>query len=230
MDIVYFVKDTERNEELRYSLRSIEWNFPHRYVWFIGGKPDALNPDIYLPVPQTAKTKWGNTNLLMKAACSCGEISDSFVLFNDDFFIMNPVESLPYYTNGLLADRIYELLCQRPNASAYTKRLQAMKAMLEERGYPTVNYDLHFPMVISKSEMIETFIEFPGGEMWRSLYGNHHKKPCVQTDDCKVYRMDRVPPDDTRFISTTDAVFQFGSVGAYIRQRFPEPSRFEVRT
>lgn len=31
-DIVYFVKDSESNEELRYSLRSLV-NFPHRDVW-----------------------------------------------------------------------------------------------------------------------------------------------------------------------------------------------------
>ena len=36
-DIVYFVKDTDTNEELRYSLRSLA-NFPHGKVWFYGGR------------------------------------------------------------------------------------------------------------------------------------------------------------------------------------------------
>lgn len=35
-DIVYFVKESESNEELRYSLRSLK-NFPRRKVWFYGG-------------------------------------------------------------------------------------------------------------------------------------------------------------------------------------------------
>jgi hypothetical protein len=38
-DIVYFVKDTQDNEELRYSLRSLS-NFPHRkeIIMGCGGK------------------------------------------------------------------------------------------------------------------------------------------------------------------------------------------------
>ena len=42
-DIVYIIKDDLPTTELKYSLRSVEANFPHRLVWFVGGKPDKLN-------------------------------------------------------------------------------------------------------------------------------------------------------------------------------------------
>lgn len=43
-DIVYFVKESAKNEELRYSLRSLK-NFPHGRVWFYGYCPSFLKPD-----------------------------------------------------------------------------------------------------------------------------------------------------------------------------------------
>ena len=98
LDIVYFVKDSPENEELKYSLRSVEKNFPHKHVWFIGGKPKSLEPDKWLPVKQNQVTKWANTSMLLRSACENPEISDDFVLFNDDFFILYPVEDLPYYS------------------------------------------------------------------------------------------------------------------------------------
>ena len=49
-DIVYFVKNTEENEELVYSLRSVEKNFPYNRVWFFGGCPNGLKPDVHIPV------------------------------------------------------------------------------------------------------------------------------------------------------------------------------------
>ncbi len=62
LDIVYFVKESAQNEELRYSLRSVEKNFPHRNVWFVGGKPKGLTPDKWHAVNQDRETKWGNTS------------------------------------------------------------------------------------------------------------------------------------------------------------------------
>ena len=52
-DIVFVLKDKLDTEELRYSLRSIEKNFPHRYVWFVGGQPEGFKPDRALPHKQS---------------------------------------------------------------------------------------------------------------------------------------------------------------------------------
>ena len=231
MDIVYFVKDEPTNEELRYSLRSVEKNFPHRKVWFYGGCPDDLQPDRWAHIKQNARSKWGNTSGLLRNACTNEEISANFVLFNDDFFVMKPVSSLPYYSDGSLEDRIKELWTRHPSGSVYTTRMQlTMKALVLSQ-LPTENYAMHMPMIINRHEMQETFKKFPDGEMWRSLYGNHHHKPVEYMKDCKIYDRDEEPLADTLFLSTTDASFLYGKVGECIREKFPEPSRFEeVRT
>ena len=109
LDIVYFVKDTSLNDELLYSLRTVEKNFPHNRVWFIGGCPYNLKPDKYIKVEQDKDTKWANTNVLMRVACENSEITDDFVLFNDDFFVMSPVNELPYYYDDTLGKRVDKL-------------------------------------------------------------------------------------------------------------------------
>ena len=45
LDVVYVLKSNIDPEELRYSLRSVEKNFPHRYVWFVGSQPEGFKPD-----------------------------------------------------------------------------------------------------------------------------------------------------------------------------------------
>ena len=227
MDIVYFVKDEPINEELRYSLRSVEKNFPHRRVWFYGGCPDDLQPDRWAHIKQNARSKWGNTSGLLRNACANEGISENFVLFNDDFFVMKPINSLPYYSDGSLEKRIKELWTRNPGGSVYITRMQLTKKMLTQEQCPTENYAMHMPMIINRREMQETFKKFPDGEMWRSLYGNHHRKPVEYMKDCKIHSRDEMPPTDTPFLSTTDASFLYGKVGEYIREKFQTPSRFE---
>ncbi len=228
LDIIYFVKDSAVNEELRYSLRSVEQNFPHRYVWFIGGKPAGLRPDKYIYVQQNKKTKWDNTSELFKAACINSEISDDFVLFNDDFFVMHPVNNLPYYSDGVLYQKIYKLKAKYGRNSEYSLRLQATKDLLECMNLPTISYAIHYPIIINKVEMLETFGAFPAGLMWRSLYGNYQHKSFQLVQDCKIY-LNHVQPDiSSNYLSTCDSSFRNGVVGQHIRSRFQEKCKYEV--
>ena len=227
LDIVYFVKDTEINEELKYSLRSIDKNFPHRSVVFVGGKPDNLTPDRWIHVKQNKETKWDNTSLLMRTTCLDEDISDSFVLFNDDFFVMKPIEYLPYYSDGFIRNRILSLKIRHHKETKYSKRLQQTIDLLESKNLPTISYAVHFPMIINKREMLETFEEFPEGLMWRSLYGNHHKKPVTYTPDCKIYDYSRVPDNNSSYLSTSDKSFRLGLVGTHVREKFLVRCKYE---
>ena len=228
MDIVYFVKESATNEELRYSLRSVDKNFPHRHVWFIGGKPSGLEPDRWIHLVQNQSTKWDNTSMLLKTACKTPEVSDEFVLFNDDFFVMKPVDSLPYYSDGTIERRVKQLQSKYNRDSSYSSRLQQTAKMLKESGFPTISYAVHFPIIINKAEMLQTFERFPNGLMWRSIYGNHHRKPAVTVQDCKINDLNRAPSKEAVFLSTQDVTFRSGSVGRYIRSSFLDKCKYEM--
>ncbi len=45
-DVVYVVRPGDKNEELRYSIRSVIANLPHRKVWIAGYKPTWLSDDL----------------------------------------------------------------------------------------------------------------------------------------------------------------------------------------
>ena len=90
-DIVYFVKESRENEELRYSLRTLK-NFHHRKVFFYGGCPDGLVPDQHIHVRQNQPTKWQKVQMMLKLACNNPHITANFWLFNDDFFVMQEVK------------------------------------------------------------------------------------------------------------------------------------------
>lgn len=229
MDIVYFVKESATNEELRYSLRSVDKNFPHRHVWFIGGKPFGLNPDRWIHLVQNQSTKWDNTSMLFKTACKTPEISEDFVLFNDDFFVMKPVNCMPYYSDGTIARRVQQLQKKYNKDSSYSKRLTDTIRLLESAGFPTISYAVHYPIIINKKEMLETFERFPSGLMWRSIYGNHHKKPVVTVKDCKINEVNRTPSSEAVFLSTQDATFKSGIAGRYIRANFPDKCKYETQ-
>ena len=60
MDLVYIVKNSEVNEDLRYSLRSVAKFVPHDKIWIVGYKPSWVQNVEYLPVPQNLGSKWKN--------------------------------------------------------------------------------------------------------------------------------------------------------------------------
>jgi hypothetical protein len=60
-DLVYVVREGDRNNELRHSLRSVVANVPHRLVWIAGYKPGWVSDLVgYIPMAQRG-TKWQNS-------------------------------------------------------------------------------------------------------------------------------------------------------------------------
>ena len=82
-DIIYILKDNITTDELKYSLRSVEANFPHRYVFFVGGQPKGLRPDIAVKHQQIGDSKWAMIKSSLWKAVNTAELSEDFFLFND---------------------------------------------------------------------------------------------------------------------------------------------------
>lgn len=226
-DIIYILKDNIDPEELRYSLRSVEKNFPHNKVWFIGGKPKGFNPDGAIYHQQSGPTKWDQIKSSMWKAIECDEITQEFFLFNDDFFVMKPFKGkFVNYVDKELEDRIDELH-KGLGMTAYCRTL--FKAMNELRALklPEHNFEVHLPMLVDKTGMAAALRRISSPQM-RSAYGNVNLVPTVQHKDVKVYDLEKVP-EDPDYLSTNDETFREGAVGKFIRESFPKPSRFEVR-
>lgn len=222
-DIVYFVKDTKVNEELRYSLRSLK-NFPHAKVWFYGGCPKGLEPDRHIFVDQDQPTKWENIFKMFKMVCYNNEISDNFWLFNDDFFIMKPVKDGPNYYEGNLYKRVVTLEDTHKGITPYSQQLRYTLMDLESMGCSTINYAVHTPILINREKGRE-LCNIINGPMIRCVYGNYFKIGGTNHRDVKIDSIYKEYKNED-YLSTNDKSFK-GIVGEQIKKRFAKPCQYE---
>ena len=233
-DIVYFLKQSPTNEELRYSLRSVEKNWQYNDVWFYGGCPNGLKPDHHVPLSQTASSKWQRVRNMIYEACKNDNITEDFWLFNDDFFILKPKsENMPPQYNRTLEDRIEKIEKRHGGIpDEYTNRLRHLVKTLKSVSKPTLDYAVHKPILINRKRMLEVLESFPDEPMVRALYGNYWKIGGVSNHDMKIkilnYPKMTLVMRDWDFLSTSDSSFENGNVGKYIKDKFDIKSRFEI--
>lgn len=231
LDVVYIVKPTTRNEELRYSVRSVVKNFPYRNIIFVSGCPEDMSPDGYIPIAQHGSNKWKRTTTTLHNVCLDSSITEDFWLFNDDFFVMKQIKKLDPIYHGTLEDRVKEIKKGTGNMGMYAFRLKQTALVLKSKGYSTYNYAVHIPMLVNKHKALETMLQFPNEYMFRSLYGNYCSVGGRNQKDVKVNIIrgkEQKWDKRRRFLSTSNDSFSNGTVGVYIRTCFTEPSPYEI--
>lgn len=224
-DIVYFVKDSESNEELRYSLRSLK-NFPHKNVWFYGGCPKGFKPDRYVYVKQDKDNKWQNISTMLDMACVNRHISKNFWLFNDDFFVMEKIEHPKNYYRGDLYKRIVQLE-DKTGITPYSQLLRDCAKECESLGIECPkDFSLHIPIRINKEKMLNlrNMTEFEG---FRSLYGSYCIKTKDKMNDCKITSLTKEYKGGC-YLSTDERSFEYGLVGRQIRKMFQDKCKYEL--
>lgn len=224
MDVVYINRPGDDNEELRYSLRSLR-NLPHGKVFVSGYCPVWVQGvEVISQERMRDKQTSALTNLI--AALNCNEVSDPFVIFNDDFFVMQPLEEVPLLHLGDL-----DAFIEEHGQSTYRKAMEATRDRLAqtETG-PFLSWESHAPMVIEKLGMQLALSIGQGihGMHNRTMYGNLMGLVGKQSHDFKVYRTSKGNEyKGWPFVSTSDRTFVYHPVGRYIREAFPDPSPYE---
>lgn len=227
-DIVYILKAGTQPDELRYSLRSVDSNLEHRKVWFYGDKPKGLVPDEYVKHDQTGGTKWERVRSSLIEICKNDDITKQFWLFNDDFYVMQPVDKQFAYHRGLLHDHILDVEYRHGSAqTAYTRMLRKCEEQLKAAGLTTLDYAIHVPMLIDRAKMLDVLEMFPRCPMFRSLYGNYAKVGGEFIKDCKTVDANKIIDKDAPFFSTSNKSFA-GKVQKQIAERFPDVCRYEA--
>lgn len=214
MDVVYYVRPGEKNEELRYSLRSLA-NLKHDRVWVVGDKPSWVTNVEYIP-GNGERTPQANAARNLTLACEAMD-AERFYVFNDDFYVMRPVLAVPTYHAGLLAQR------SSPPAS-----LRQAGRMLAHMGYrDIIDWTLHIPLVVWRQKLADALARTLGLAEWRTMYGNLTGLVGEQADDVKVRRRSDPLPTGP-FLSSSDATYP--SLAKLLQRTFPTPSPYEVAT
>lgn len=200
MDFVYICK-TGANEELRYSIRSVLHNFPEARIWVVGGKPDWYVGN-FIEVEDMG-SKFVNIDRCYKEILFNDQISNSFILMNDDFFILKSDISYNYY-DQLLNEKI-KSHCQLYGNSPYARALSGAEKELKKIGIDQpLNYDVHTPMAFEKDKlsMVVDLSLAP-----RSMYGNIFINNGINIQDVKIYKRQKNIDLNGSIISTEDNSF-----------------------
>lgn len=218
MDFVYICRSGE-NEELRYSIRSIVKNTDVKNIWIFGDKPDWYDGNFVYVNPDPNKFK--NTQKCLKEICSTKQISDDFILMNDDFYITKYISNIPYYHGGSMYDKI-ENYMSIYGSNQYSRLLAfAANKMKKHKIEDPLDYELHVPMKMNKNNLIK-ILDYSLSP--RSFYGNYFNVGGIQIEDVKI-RKHGDTVKDIGFISTEDDSFLL--IKERLQELFPEPSKYE---
>lgn len=213
------------NEELRYALRSLK-NIPHRDVWIIGGMPDWVRNVRFYEYPRST-TKYETTTQHVVTACTHPEISDPFILMNDDFYVMHPLRSLPILNRGTVA-RVIADYEQRGIQSSYVDGMRATLARLEQHGHKNpLSFELHVPLTVHKKPMLTALDMCTGIPVAhkRTAYAAVAGLKGRTVKDVKVSETGATIPTGA-FLSSSDDTFDY--LRPTLEAAFPDPGPYEA--
>jgi len=230
LDIVYVLKNGWKTapQELRYSLRTVERNFPHRNVWFYGGQPKGFHPDGLDAFQQEGKDRYEKVRNTIARACRNEDLTEDFWLFNDDFFVLQPIEEEFCYDQGTIRQHVARLYRTHGFHSHYAKGLEKAENALVTAGKPTKDYTVHLPMLINREAALEALEAFSDAVGFRNIYGNYIEADSTTRRDVKISDIYGRPDSSWDFCSTSDGAFASGAAGAVICRTFPKASRWEI--
>lgn len=250
MDLVYFYRHVHPQEqprstdELRYSLRSMVQHYRQLgEVHVFGGRAPWFSEHVHHhPVRQTYQKHENTWRVWTEIASAArdGRLPEHFLIMNDDYFLLSPVERVPVYASGRLTDWI----AARAQSRLIVETIQRTQRMIAELGGPApadqLGFELHVPLVAHGPTLAQLWAQLDrwtrGGRMThriakRSAYANLAGCTDVElmAQDCKVIKAGDPMPAGP-WVSTSDESFMMRNVheaGRIIRAALPDATRFE---
>lgn len=224
IDIVYPLGIGSRwnNNELRYSLRSVEKNLTAvRKVFLIGQNPEWIKNVVHIPYPDDKNVPDENIRYKILAACDDKRISNDFLFMNDDHYILKQFQAdkFPFYYADL-----FKTYFKR--GDQYGIRCRNSYRYLIDNNYSTKFYDIHYPIIYNKSKFRQIFSNLKpkySGYVLKSLYGNMTNPISTKIVDCKF---DGIPKETMPCFSTLPTVSP--KVAEFLKTTFPNKSKYEI--
>jgi hypothetical protein len=196
----------------------------------VGGKPDWYVGN-YINVEQK-ESKYKNAVENLKTISTSDQISESFVLMNDDFYIIKKIDKIENFHGGYLLNKIN--LYQKLNGnSQYTRKLSGTYKKLKALGFENpLDYELHVPMIMEK-EKLKIILELIDQFLWRSIYGNKFEVGGTEMQDVKVYtpaplglKSNTLHIDSHTYLSSADSSFN-NIFNKILKDKFNKKTKFE---
>lgn len=230
-DVVYICRPGETNEELRYSLRSLH-NLTYRTCWIVGDCPSWVDPRTTSIIrTRSTGSVFDITARNIARACEDDRISDPFVLFNDDFYVIEPVKRVPVLNRGPLTKVLAHYEAVSPRSSYTVGMRQTFESLLDTfDAADLLSFELHVPLPVYKVAMLAALERRGSIHRYhnRTVYGALAGLEGRTIPDPKVYDVDDLTMLDEPgpWLSTSDSTFKL--VLPYLARRFPRRSPYEL--
>ncbi len=228
IDIVYVLGTGSKHSdsELRYSIRSAVKHIKNiRNIVIVGTCPTWIRNVIHLPCKDIDPIPDINIRNKILTACNSAIVSDDFLFMNDDHFILKPYDALtfPNYHKGDLKDSI-----EPRSLDSYRIRLTNTYHQLKKKGFGTLNFDTHTPIIYNKQKFIKMTKLFDWtvfeGLVIKSLYGNVYKLKSELMKDYKINSPSQIK-EETQIFSTFPAIS--ADMQKYFKDTYNKASQFE---
>lgn len=216
------------NPELRYALRSLRANMPYRHIWVIGSWPEWLRDHQHLTRIKraTQRNKYATTRAHYRFACNFQRISDPWVMWNDDFYLLHPITDLPVLHWGSLAQTVERFSTW---TSVWARGMRETAQLLKKLkpGIRHLCYDLHAPLTVHSAYMLEAldYGSRINGAHIRTLYGNLAGIGGTYHPDPKTYKT----PDNPRtWLSSHESTFASAVLPTLRHRGLNTPAPWEI--
>ena len=222
------------NDELRYSLRSLERYLPNaERVIVLGENPRFLSDKVeYRRLDEVRGNKEYRISQKVKYACK-RLIKGDFLFLNDDYFFTDTFTKEPKEGYNFSKGNL------RENTGNYTYRKSCLETAnyLESLGKETYNFDVHFPIVYNSEKYLELDYAWEysktlyTGLVVKSTYCNIHGYKAEPLMDVKLSRLQteldykKICPN--QMFSCSDKGWVNGIEG-YLKSEFPDKSKYEL--
>lgn len=233
MDVVYIVRDGDKNDALKYSLRSLK-NVEHDDVYLVGYKPAWVKNVKHIERFQRGKSKFFNITRNIYEASITPDISDDFIYMDDDYYIMREIEDIPPAHSGDLNTIIERISAFQ--GKVYVDGFQDMYDRLVSKGIERpFCYDLHVPIVYNKEklkeviEMDDSYALTASIFFVRTFYGSYWNIGGQHQRDSKIHdgpENRRSVFEGQRYLSSAGKG-PSGELLKYLKEHFPEKSQYE---
>jgi len=141
-----------KNNELKYSLRSIEkYLTGFRDIIIVGELPACQNI-VHIPFSDRKGCKQANIMRKFREGCIRTETSQRVLLWNDDYILQKHIdvsEIVPVWY--LRLKQVYDQMFVK---GPYTLCVRNTMQVLEALGHDTKHFDIHLPWVVDKDEFM----------------------------------------------------------------------------
>lgn len=225
-------------DELRYSLRSLS-NFKDLgKVFIVGHDPFWTKNVIHIPSTDSYRSnKDGNLISKIILACTHEDLSEQFINFSDDQFLIEPVTKQDFEF-PIIENKHIEFGSGK-KINKWQRRLRRTIEALKEKGHRYDCYESHVPVMLNKSDYPTILFSYPYGEdigmCGNTLYFNS-KGIVGRKNRVIMSRLDRKFSSQSelkRFIGKAKFLNVVGrhvneTFKQYLKNKFPKKSVYEI--